>query len=1303
MKVETARVNGASYNNSLAVYNNQELRYNLDGKYRTFSGDVSVADNDPDKEAIFRIYVDGNLKYVSPKVKTGQIEHFSVNVSNGSELVMKVEDQNHDTNTRQSCLWLSPYLLEGNKALDESELYENLALNKPAEASSSVDDTTPTLANDGTDTTIWRGEEVHEGEEARPQEWIVDLQDHYDVRNARLGLEHDSIAYSYEIWTSPDKENWTKQITNTKSSQASNVLDYFTAKDVRYVKVVFTEVGEHADREQFSNAAISEFEIYQDKGVESVSEFSLKKLYIENKDLVFDPATSEYSIDLEGFETELRIHAAAMDDLASVSINGQSVPEDGTVTLKELKDNTINIEVTAQNGAVKNYVVRVNGTLGSLTNSSAGKIRDGFQKDGWFMEQQVSGTISTLTGDPFYVKNAEYAIMGAENWLRTGPRYMHPGNNGDAVRTFVAPKDGTINASLWSRKYADQPGDVRLKIMKNGEKIWPASSDWQNLKSGNTVEDSLLIEVKADDRIQFVVNANGSNGGDGTYLDAGICYLNDLDFETASIAGADRIKVINDVDASAQYAFSIHGVSDKTTLPITWSLEEEAAGVSMDENGKLSVKGTVPAGTITIKATADWDSSLVLRKEIRITRHTVEETGTYISDLEWEPESTPTGWGVAGKDKILSSDGSSTRKLSLPDENGQRVYYDKGLGVNSYSEIIYDVKGKGYDRFESWVGIDYEKYGNGEASVNFEVYRDGEKIYDSGNMGSRTPKKFVSLDIAGASSIKLVATMGDDDYEGNDNADWADAKFITCTDKTLYAISGTVDTFDTTLESAEGLEVKLYAAEDAEKTTPVASGTTNEEGNFILEPGVTTGNYVLVIEPAEGMYEGLTREITIVDDAVMLSDLVLTGIHTSDKSALQAVVEEAEKLDLSQYTEESAEALRTALADANEILAQENPEQEAIDEALAGLQTAMDNLEKLPANANKTLLIQAVDYAHQLVENGALENLNEIVKAEFNSALPEAEGLLEDESALQDQINASWKRLTRAIHMIDWTSSKSDLQALVDLYSALDQDKYEDGEAKDEFNNALAYARDVLADEAALDAVSIKTATERLQNAAAALVEKTPVEEFDTTMLEMLVGIVSEIDRDTYLSDGLEAFDAALEAAQNELADPTSQEAVDAAAMNLNAAWMNLRLKADESLLEGLRAFQSRVKVMNRALFSAAQLNQIDAAVQKVDALLNQDEVSKADAEALSTELKPVLQMMQDVEENQKPETNEKAEKPQEKTSISGSDKKKTTEKNEKADTAKSVKTAVSLLGSVELSLAAAGAALLGLLRRKKK
>lgn len=76
------------------------------------------------------------------------------------------------------------------------------------------------------------------------------------------------------------------------------MLDEFTAQNVRYVKVRFTEVGEHADREQFSNATISEFEVYKDMGVESVAEYYLKGLTIENKDLVFDPAVKNYTLSL---------------------------------------------------------------------------------------------------------------------------------------------------------------------------------------------------------------------------------------------------------------------------------------------------------------------------------------------------------------------------------------------------------------------------------------------------------------------------------------------------------------------------------------------------------------------------------------------------------------------------------------------------------------------------------------------------------------------------------------------------------------------------------------------------------------------------------------------------------------------------------------------------------------------------------------------------------------------------------------------------------------------------------------------
>lgn len=165
-----------------------DLKYNLEGKYEKLTGGVFVKEDDLTKSAVFRVYVDGVLKYVSPKVTSGQMYSFNVNVSDGQELVLKVEDQNHDLETKSSCVWVAPYIYEGKGSLDESEIYQNLALNKPAEASSSVGETTPQMANDGTDTTIWRGEEVHEGENANPQEWIVDLEDQYNVRNAKIGL-----------------------------------------------------------------------------------------------------------------------------------------------------------------------------------------------------------------------------------------------------------------------------------------------------------------------------------------------------------------------------------------------------------------------------------------------------------------------------------------------------------------------------------------------------------------------------------------------------------------------------------------------------------------------------------------------------------------------------------------------------------------------------------------------------------------------------------------------------------------------------------------------------------------------------------------------------------------------------------------------------------------------------------------------------------------------------------------------------------------------------------------------------------
>ena len=70
----------------------------------------------------------------------------------------------------------------------------------------------------------------------------------------------------------------------------------------------------------------------------------------------------------------------------------------------------------------------------------------------------------------------------------------------------------------------------------------------------------------------------------------------------------------------------------------------------------------------------------------------------------------------------------------------------------------------------------------------------------------------------------------------------------------------------------------------------------------------------------------------------------------ADKSTLEDLINSVQDLDLSQYTEESAQAFRTALAKANAVLADETlsvDDQAKVDEASAMLQAAADGLEKV--------------------------------------------------------------------------------------------------------------------------------------------------------------------------------------------------------------------------------------------------------------------------------------------------------------------------------------------------------------------
>jgi hypothetical protein len=143
----------------------------------------------------------------------------------------------------------------------------------------------------------------------------------------------------------------------------------------------------------------------------------------------------------------------------------------------------------------------------------------------------------------------------------------------------------------------------------------------------------------------------------------------------------------------------------------------------------------------------------------------------YLSDLPIV--SSINGWGPVEKDRSNGETGASDGNPIRLDG----ITYAKGLGVHANSEIVYNLTG-GYDTFNAVIGVDDEVGNNG--SVIFQVFADGVKVYDSGVRTGAQPAIPISVNIAGATQLKLVVTNAGD---GNafDHADWADARIIAST------------------------------------------------------------------------------------------------------------------------------------------------------------------------------------------------------------------------------------------------------------------------------------------------------------------------------------------------------------------------------------------------------------------------------------------------------------------------------------------------------------------------------------------
>lgn len=269
---------------------------------------------------------------------------------------------------------------------------------------------------------------------------------------------------------------------------------------------------------------------------------------------------------------------------------------------------------------------------------------------------------------------------------------------------------------------------------------------------------------------------------------------------------------------------------------------------------------------------------------------------------------------------------------------------------------------------------------------------------------------------------------------------------------------------------------------------------------------------------------------------------------TVDKSELQKAIRYAESIDLSLYTDATADAVRTALDTARQVNDDAEATQQQVNEAQQALMKAIAGLEEKPQptpTAQPTPAPTAQPTAAPTEQpttppssgdsgNGGQDGGNggnggqtvQPTRKPYSTPSPTAQPANTDE-----------------------------LKKLVEYAESLDLNKYYD-EGKDAFEEALANAREVLAKQAPT-AAEVTEATRQLRNAADGLKLNLGRDE-----LEQTVNKAKQLDLENADASAVTALQTALDNAEKALANP------DATAEQLQAA--------HEALLDAIDAVQQK-------------------------------------------------------------------------------------------------------------------------------
>ena len=417
----------------------------------------------------------------------------------------------------------------------------------------------------------------------------------------------------------------------------------------------------------------------------------------------------------------------------------------------------------------------------------------------------------------------------------------------------------------------------------------------------NTLNFSLDKQLKQDFlgyevyRNDVLVGFTGTDQFVDQNVDTGVNY-------TYRIIGYD--KKLNPLKPVEVKAFKpALSVEDQITLKLNQAFNPMSYVKAASYQGKdITADVTLKSNTVDVTKKGTYHIEFEVKNEgvteAKTTQVTVMSNYEYISDLT--AKSAVVGWSELKKDKAVSGGTITLVRQGLAAE------YTKGIGVHANSEVVYDIDGKGYDFFESYIGIDQAMKGK-PSSATFEVYVDGEKKFESGIFSAGTEHEFVKIPVTGAREVKLVTT---DAKDGNasDHTVWAGAKFTLNSSKPVLTVPE--ETTFVKLNSEFDLLNKVTAL-DTEDGNLIGAVEVNLNGFTTSHTG--TYNVQLSVTDSDGNTAVKTRKIVVYSAGKYLSDVDWQSARTDynsvrkDKSSSNTLI----KLLVNGETKEFAKGLGT--------------------------------------------------------------------------------------------------------------------------------------------------------------------------------------------------------------------------------------------------------------------------------------------------------------------------------------------------------------------------------------------------------